>query len=62
MPHLCVQALSTREDQDRLAEMLFEGHSVPNVYLGRSDALSCLAAGKSTGMVVDSGGMSCSHF
>lgn len=37
--------------------MLFENHSVPSMYIGKSAALSCTAAGKSTGIVVDSGGM-----
>jgi hypothetical protein len=50
------QAFSPRASQDHTAELLFESVGVPAMYLGKSAVLSILAAGKSTGMVVESGG------
>jgi actin-related protein len=39
-----------------MAELLFEGYTPSGVFLGRSGMLSCVAAGKTTGLVIESGG------
>lgn len=40
---------------DKLAELLFETHHLPAVCFGNSAAMSILASGKTTGMVLESG-------
>ncbi|KAI8812345.1 actin family [Cladochytrium replicatum] len=47
---------NTKEIREKLAEIMFEQHTVPALYLARSAVLSAFASGKSTALVLDSGG------
>ncbi|KAI8995928.1 actin family [Gaertneriomyces semiglobifer] len=45
-----------RESREKLIELAFEKYEVPCFYLARSAVLSAFAAGRSTALVLDSGG------
>ncbi|KND04519.1 uncharacterized protein SPPG_00248 [Spizellomyces punctatus DAOM BR117] len=45
-----------RESREKLIELAFEKYDVPCFYLARSAVLSAFAAGRSTALVLDSGG------
>eukprot|EP01052_Picozoa_sp_SAG31_P008081 SAG31_NODE_399_length_16247_cov_19.137540_9_plen_575_part_00 len=50
-----VSPYGPREYPEKLAEMLFETHEVPGIYLGVPAVFCLFAQGKTTGVVVDSG-------
>jgi len=50
------RAFDTRERRELILEMMFEKLDTPAVFLGQSPVLAAFAMGKSTALVVDSGG------
>lgn len=56
-PILAVDAnFSSRQQREGTAERLFESFGAPAVYLAKSAVCSCVAASKSTGLVLEVGG------
>ena len=53
------QSFSPREQRAKMAEILFEKHGTPGVFLGRSALMCCIAASKTTGLVLECGGGIC---
>jgi len=49
-------AYNTKQDRQKLTELLFEKYEVPAFYLSKSPVLSSFAAGRANGLVVEMGG------
>lgn len=48
-------ALNTKENRNRMMEIMFETFSIPSVYIGTQAVLSLYATGRTTGCVINSG-------
>ena len=56
-PVLMVEpSYNTRENREKLTELMFEKYEVPALFVSKDAVLSCFASGRSSGLVLDSGG------
>lgn len=56
-PLLMVEpAYNTRQNREKLTELVFEKYEAPALFVSKDAVLSCFAAGRATGLVLDSGG------
>ena len=56
-PILMVEpSYNTRQNREKLTELIFEKYESPALFVSKDAVLSCFAAGRATGMVLDSGG------
>jgi actin len=46
---------ASKSDREKITRLLFETYDVPSLYLGRTDVLSTVSAGKLSGAVLESG-------
>jgi len=53
---LAEQSFNTRQLRERSTELLFEKYQVPALFTAKNAVLSTFASGRSTGLVLDSGG------
>jgi len=49
-------SFNTRPFRETLTEILFEKHEIPGLFVAKNAVLTCFASGKSSGLVLDSGG------
>ena len=50
------QSFSPRDQREKMAEIMFDKHGTTGLFLGKSALLCCVAASKTTGLVLESGG------
>jgi len=56
-PLLMVEpAFNTRQNREKLTELVFEKYEAPALFVSKDAVLSCFSAGRATGLVLDSGG------
>lgn len=56
-PILLVEpSFNTRENREKMTELMFEKYETPALFVSKDAVLSCFASGRSSGLVLDSGG------